>query len=667
VFVNKHIFGIENIVWDCQEENMSAIAGIVNFNKEPIHDGHITNMMDAFSKFPSDDIKVFQKDQVFLGCHAQWITPESIGEPLPFYDSERQCAITADAIIDNRQELFDKLNVEKARRKTMPDSQLILLAYYKWGEESPKHLVGDFAYMIWDEREQKLFGARDFSGSRTLYYFKDQQHMAFCTTIHPLLRLPYIKKELNEDWLAQYIAIIGLIDVVNASLTVYKNIDQLPPSHSITVKKGKVELKQYCILKSDKILKLKSDEEYVEAFKDVYQQAVSSRLRTHRNVGAQLSGGLDSGSIVSFASKELRKENKTLHTFSYVPPHDFDDFTPYHLMPDERPLIKATVDYVGGIQDKYYDFEGRDPYSEIDSFLEMMEMPYKFFENSFWLKGMFEKAETEDVGILLNGGRGNMSISWGSALDYYAILLKKFNIIRLMKELDLYSHNVGGSRYRRIPAIAKVAFPLVDQFYSSNTNYQFPLLINPEFAKRTQVFHILNEHGIGDTGWFSSGNIFKQRISHFEEVFHWNASNTLAAKASLRHSVWKRDPTNDIRVIRFCLSLPQDQYVQKGLDRALIRRATKDLLPDEIRLNQKTRGVQGADWVHRMKPIWTEFREETQQLLKEKELLEFVDGQVIKDALLKVGDQVIPENATDPHYKMLMRTIILNRFLKTFA
>ena len=57
-----------------------------------------------------------------------------------------------------------------------------------------------------------------------------------------------------------------------------------------------------------------------------------------------------------------------------------------------------------------------------------MEMPYKFFENSFWLKGMFEKANEEEVGVLLNGGRGNLSISWGSALDYYAILLKRIKM-----------------------------------------------------------------------------------------------------------------------------------------------------------------------------------------------------------------------------------------------
>ena len=186
---------------------MSAIAGIVNFNKEPVKIEEIHSVMGALQKFPADDIQVWKNENVFFGCHAQWITPESIGEPLPFYDSERQCTITADAIIDNREELFESLQVPRDQRKTIPDSQLILLAYYKWGEDSPKHLVGDFAFMIWDEREQKLFGARDFSGSRTLYYYHDQKDLLFVQCIEPLLTLPYIKKELNEEWLAEYLAI----------------------------------------------------------------------------------------------------------------------------------------------------------------------------------------------------------------------------------------------------------------------------------------------------------------------------------------------------------------------------------------------------------------------------------------------------------------------------
>ncbi|MFB6650020.1 lasso peptide isopeptide bond-forming cyclase, partial [Bacillus toyonensis] len=400
---------------------MSAITGILHFNDEPISIEHITRVMNDLQKYPADDVQIWHKNNVFLGCHAQWITPESIGEQLPFYDYERKLSITADAIIDNRDELFGRLQVDYADRKKMTDSELILLSYQRWGEETPKYLVGDFAFMIWDERKQKLFGARDFSGSRTLYYYKNQQRFAFCTTIQPLLTLPYVQKQLNEQWLAEYLAICGMVDVVDATMTPYKNIEQVPPSHSISIVEDKIMLTRYCTLTSREKLKLKSNEEYVEAFRDIFQDAVTARLRTYRHVGAQLSGGLDSGSVVSFAAKVLRAKNKRLYTYSYVPPNDFIDFTPKYRMANERPFIQSTVEHIEGITDHYVDFQERNPLLEINDFLEMMEMPYKFFENSIWIKGIFEKAYEEGIGVLLTGGRGNLSISWGPAIEYYAI------------------------------------------------------------------------------------------------------------------------------------------------------------------------------------------------------------------------------------------------------
>lgn len=646
---------------------MSAIAGIYNLSGEPVSIEQSGGMMKAFEKFPADDIQTWHKENIFLGCHAQWITPESIGEQLPFYDYQRQLAITADAIIDNREELFERLQIDREDRKKITDSQLILLAYHKWGEESPKFLVGDFAFMIWDEKERKLFGARDFSGARTLYYYRDNQRFGFSTTIQPLFSLPGVKKELNEQWLAEYLAIVGMIDVVDPYLTVYEAIQQIPPSHSITIKSKKISFNRYCTLYPDAKLKLKTNEEYVEAFKETFEESVNSRLRTYRQVGAQLSGGLDSGSIVSFAGKGLRNLNKTLHTFSYVPPNDFKDFTPRNIMPDESPFIKSTVKYVGGIKARYLDFQGRDPYTEIQDFLEVMEMPYKFFENSFWLKGMFEQAQEEDVGVLLNGGRGNLSISWGSAIDFYALLLRKLSWVRLIKELDHYSKITGGSRFRRLPLITRTAFPFLNHFQRNRNVYEFPSLINSELAKRTKVFNKLKENGMDESGWFASPNIYVQRKRHFTDVCHWNASNTLAAKLSLPYCLWKRDPTNDIRVIRYCISLPENQYVQNGMDRALIRRSTENLLPDGVRLNQRIKGVQGADWVHRMIPHWNKFYDDIQQLSQDQLLMEYVNPAAIKESLQKVAKDPRPEYATDPNYKILMRCLILKSFIRNSA
>lgn len=645
---------------------MSAIAGIYHFNKEPISLDHSVGIMKALEHFPANDIQTLQKESIFLGCHAQWITPESIGEQLPYYDYERQLAITADAIIDNRDELFDRLQVKQADRKEMPDSKLILLAYVKWGEEAPKYLIGDFAFIIWDEKKHLFFGARDFSGSRTLYFHHSQQRFAFCTIIEPLFSLPYIEKKLNEEWIAEFLAIPWNFESVDTSSSVYKHIEQVPPSHTIRVIEGRITLSRYStLLTPGEKLQLKSNQEYEEAFQEVFQRAVTERLRTHHNVGSHLSGGLDSGSVVSFAAKALRKENKQLHTFSYVPVNGFVDWTHKSRVADERPHIQSTVQHVGNIKDHYFDFEGKSPLSEVDDWLEFMEMPYKFFENTFWLKGIYEKAHQQGIGVLLNGQRGNWTVSWGPALDYQAMLLKKMNWIRLYHELQLFSKSKGVKKSRVLSLVGKKAFPFINQL-SAKDQSQIPMMINPQFANRMNVYDKLQDHGLHLTVSSIPG-AYELKKKQFEQLYYWSINGTYGTKLSLRYSLWDRDPTNDLRVIRFCLSLPEEQFVQNGIDRSLIRRSTKSLLPDNVRLNQRTRGVQGADGILRMTPAWSTFMEELQQLCTDPRVSELLNLKAIKEAISKYRGEPRPEIIYELDFRLLMRSLIFYRFIKKIA
>ncbi|WP_407270155.1 asparagine synthase-related protein [Radiobacillus sp. PE A8.2] len=643
---------------------MGAITGIYQVNQQPVSDENITQMMDALSKYPADDIRIYKQDNLFLGCLAQWITPESIGEPLPYVDNERQLAITADAMLDNRQALYELLQIPKDKRKTIPDSQLILLAYCKWGEEAPKYLVGDFAFMVWDQKKQQLFGARDASGYRTLYYVRDQERFAFSTTIEALLSLSNVQSQLNEQWLAEHLAISGLIDTVDARLTPYQNIEQVPPFHSVTITSETCRLTKYGSFSSGKQIKLKNDQAYVEAFQDIFQDAVDVRLRTHRNVGAQLSGGLDSGAVAGFAAKRLQEQGKQLHTYSYIPPADFKDYTSSSFVANESEYIQATVDKIGGISTHYLDFPGKDAYSEIDATTAAMEMPYKFFENSIWLTGMFEKAQEQDVGILLNGDRGNFTISWGAALDYYASLLKKLRLIKLYQELTAYSQKVGGSRKQRLSIIAKNSLPFLDMHRRETET--MPMLINTSFAKRTAVFDKLDRFGIDEHGWFPDDSNRDGRELIYEDISPWNCGNTLSCKLSLQYGVLKRDPTNDIRVVSFCLALPANQFVQKGLDRALIRRATEHVLPDKVRLNQRVRGFQGVDTVYRMRTHWEAFIQEATQLISDERMQQYLDTNVLKRAVEKMKQGPKAEYATDVDFKLLMRALIVYRFVQIF-
>ncbi|RST72533.1 asparagine synthetase B [Siminovitchia acidinfaciens] len=646
---------------------MSAITGLFNHNNQIVDAEHCTRLMGALKKFPSDDKYTWSSNCIFMGCHNQWITKESIGERLPYYDSERQLAITADAMIDNRRELFERLQVKKSLQKTLSDSQLILRAYVKWGKNAPNYLIGDFSFMIWDERNQKLFGARDFSGARTLYYYNNPEQFVFSTLIEPMLTLPFVKRKINEDWLAEFIAIPTIVESADINHTVFEDIYQVPPGHTITIDHGRIRLQRYWYVGPVKTLNLKSESEYQEAFQDVFRLSVTEKMRSHGEVGSHLSGGLDSGSVVSFAAKELKKKMKTLHTYSYIPEETFEDWTPKYYIADERPFIKETVRYVGNVKDNYLDFKSEDPFSGINDFLEIMEMPYKFFENAFWLKGINERAQVDGVKILLNGARGNHSISWGSErlnIEYYASLLKGGRLLQLNQELTAYCANFLTGKKIMLPIVARNAFPKIFRLLSmqNNTKYAFPSFINQQLANRTNVYNKLKQYSI--VAGHVDGGLDEYRRSYYDQLHVWNKSGTATTKLSLRYSLWDRDPTNDPRVIRFCLSVPEKQYVKEGMERSFLRRMTKNILPDKVRLNHYSRGIQAADTIHRMKPIWMKFKEEISEICRDSVMADIIDTTVIENILTDLSDQPSLDFVWTDNFKILTRSLMIHRFLK---
>ncbi|MFH0071161.1 asparagine synthase-related protein [Peribacillus sp. NPDC056705] len=342
------------------------------------------------------------------------------------------------------------------------------------------------------------------------------------------------------------------------------------------------------------------------------------------------------------------------------------DWTPKHRLADERPLIKQTVQFVGNINDHYLDFSRRSSFSEIDDWIDILETPYKFFDNSFWLRGIYEQAQQRDIGIMLNGARGNYSISWGPAIEYYSKLMKQLKWTQLTQEMKQYSRNIGVSRRRLYSIVSRKAIPVLERFAPPAHSYEFPQLINSEFAKRAGIYDKLNDRaftGIGSTEDLPDDPLEARRV-HFDRVNMWSTTGTSNCKLSLRYSLWSHDPSNDLRVIRFCLSTPMEQFVQKGMDRALIRRSTNGWLPDSIRLNHRTRGIQAADSIHRMLSDWPLFIKELDLLTGDSRMQQILNMSVVQDALAEAREGISPNQAYNPSIKVLMRSLILHRFLQ---
>lgn len=661
---------------------MSALAGIVRFDGREAEASDGEAMMNAMSRYVADDVRTWRDGPAFLGCRIRWITPESVGERMPDGDAGGAAGgrlrIVADAILDNRADLFDLLEVPSGRRATVTDGELILLAYRRWGRLAPSHLIGDFAFMIWDETRRELFGARDLFGSRSLYYHIGAGRLAFATTMAPLLALPDIGSRLDEAWLAEFMAIPEMFESTDAGATPYLGIRQVPPGHAVVFADGRARFEAYGSIEPTEPLRLRSDGEYEEAMRDIFGEAVRARLRTHREVAATLSGGLDSGAVAGFAAKELRREGKTLQAYSSVPSSGFADWTPGHAAADERPYIAATVRHVGNIEASYMDFEGISPLTEVDEWIDLLESPYKFFENSYWLKGIHERAGSRGAGILLTGARGNFTVSWGPALDYYAQLLKRMKWMRLSRELRMFGANKGIGRRRLLSTLGKLAFPALSGGRRGGDEPDLPaMLIHPDFAQRTGVFAKLRGGGSGGGNGSSAGSMgrgssgsadpFAVRRDKLASLAAANKNGATATKLSLRYGVWERDPTCDLRVVRFCLSVPVEQYVKDGMDRALIRRATKSVLPDEVRLNQRIRGVQGADWIHRAAPMWPRLLDELRRLCDDSAVAGYLNVERIRAAAAGIGREPRSELAFHPEMRLLLRSVILYRFIKRHA
>lgn len=245
------------------------------------------------------------------------------------------------------------------------------------------------------------------------------------------------------------------------------------------------------------------------------------------------------------------------------------------------------------------------------------------------------------------------------------MLLRRLKWGRLARELKLYSANKGVGKARLLSAVWRQALPFPAGRAERDRGAEIPaMLIHPDFAARTGVFARLRE--IRAAGGGAADDPLAVRREKLTNLAAANKNGATATKLSLRYGLWERDPTGDLRVVRFCLAVPIEQYVRHGMDRALVRRALVGVLPDEVRLNFRVRGIQGADWVHRVRPAWPALIRELHQLCSDPAASGYLHVERIRTVLSRIGQAPRPDQAFHPELRMLMRSLIVYRFLKTF-
>lgn len=295
---------------------MCGINGILGLKDSAFAKGKVQAMNIAMKHRGPDDEGLFVNEEIVLGHRRLSIIDLSAAghQPMSSYDGRFQIVYNGE--LYNFKELKFELtrvisgsNQQAYFFQTNTDTEVIIAAYARWGEECVNHFNGMYAFAIWDNLKKELFIARDRLGIKPLYYFYTNNILAFSSEIRSLLASELIPRKLDENSLVDYLR----YQTVHAPHTIVKGVKMLMPGHYMKSNNDKITIHSYWDLKKN-ISHASDGRSYLEVCKDVNElltKAVERRLIADVPFGAFLSGGIDSSAIVGLMSKVSAEKVKT--------------------------------------------------------------------------------------------------------------------------------------------------------------------------------------------------------------------------------------------------------------------------------------------------------------------------------------------------------------------
>ncbi|MDP9054707.1 MAG: asparagine synthase-related protein, partial [Acidobacteriota bacterium] len=331
--------------------------------------------------------------------------------------------IAADTQLHNREDLIEALGL----KSPLEDGDLILAAYAKWGENCAAHLLGEFAFAIWDERRQHLFCCRDHIGFRAFLYWHSASRFVFAGDIEPILACPSIPRALNRRKLAALA--VPTAHLLRHEETFHSGILSLPPGMWMIVDRSGIRLRRYWELQTGAASAIPAKPESVfEQLRELLFQAVECRLDRERPVATLLSGGLDSSAVAAIASRHLARKNRQLTAVAAVLPEES-----LGMFKDERSYIdefKGTKN----LNIRYVTAQGRGPFDSLAAPSRFAAFPLR--SSRFFLDEECAKVAIQNgAQTLLSGVGGEFGIT-STGERYYlesAITLRWFALLRMVR------------------------------------------------------------------------------------------------------------------------------------------------------------------------------------------------------------------------------------------
>lgn len=543
---------------------MSGIAGIVNLDGAPV-DRTLVDRMAAFLAYRGPD-RTGVRCQGSIGfVHTLFATTEEAKREEQPLSLDGQTWITADARIDGRKDLIRELGGHGcpcSSDATAPE--LILHAYAVWGEQCLDHLLGDFAFAIWDSAKRKLFCARDHFGVKPFHYARVGNSFVFGNAIN-CVRIPAgISQELDEQFIADFLLFEMSPDL---DRTAFQAIRRLPPAHALVVTGEQVSLRRYWSLPVEPVTVYKRSRDYVEHFVELFEQAIADRLRTEQ-VGVLMSGGLDSTSVAATAKTVSQKTGAPVGITAH--PMAYDRLVHY----EEGPYARLTAEWLGiGIDyfvaDSYGLFEGWE-----DGSLQFCEP----INNPLALMGLhYLQAVARGSRVALSGFGGDPAL--GSLISRHCrerVQERRFGRLAL----DVGRFLTAEGRFSRLYLRARVK-RLLGASGTKNRTRVYPEWLNPDLEKRLD----LRARGRGFfTDSAPNGTVRPESYSAlvgplWPYIFEGYDAGGTTVPLEVRH------PFFDLRLLRYLLTLPALPWCS---DKEILRVAMKGRLPEKIRLRPKT-------------------------------------------------------------------------------
>lgn len=584
-------------------------------------------MQEAFVQWFSDDRGIWSEGSVGLGHNMLWNTPESRLERLPAMDDHagQLLCVTADVRLDNRTELIEKLDINQPL-DTVTDSQLLLEAYRKWGGESPKYLLGDFAYVIWDGPQKQLFCARDHIGIKQIYYSLTEESFIFANDIGALMAPKLVPTGLNEEAIANYLQSSAYI---HQSKTFYDSINKLEAATTLLISNKGINRTTYWRAEESPQIRFDALEDYVLHLRQLLADAVRVRLRTAYPVTSHLSGGLDSSAITVLAARMLASEGKVPRVFnwSYIPESEADpECIEWSLANKVAEQEKIPIEHIS-VSPRFV----KEAYLSANiSFYE---------DNMYWEEAQERTLSVERGGrTILSGWGGDELISYGG-YSYYSGLIRRGKLLRVFK--SIYRNGRRNNR-SLLQIIKRYGFCTLYAFFNKSMDGLYKL------EKDKDIFNVLKPEFESVVRSVDPPALEFQYEPHGEqkELFHhghllsriesWGAS-------ALHDAVEYRYPLLDRRIVEFALGIPEEIFEPKnGYSRYLFRSAVADILPHEVTWAPK---YQAPKHFEVRKRSWLAF---SSLLLREEiSLFENNDPCVDMRALYRIIENIVAQDSTD--------------------